>query len=128
MKLLSIFDQKTEPTRTIDIIKWWERKRILYNLIVGLSGLLILAIINLFGTSTIFLIPLILFYGLAANFFYTLGWMIEIGLREILNKEIGIRKIGPALLYIGIVISLMMNLIFGLLTAIYWDDSFPLQD
>lgn len=65
----------------LDRIQWWEKRRLLYNLIVGLVGLLAVIIImnqrNLgsFGDMLWFTaVP----YALFANVAYLAGWVLEI--------------------------------------------------
>ncbi|WP_051568400.1 hypothetical protein [Crocinitomix catalasitica] len=56
-------------------IAWWEKKRVLFNLFVGLTGVFAMTlVITTFGI--IDLIDLI-FYGIAANIFYCLGFVLE---------------------------------------------------
>ena len=35
-----MFDSRTESLEPFEIIKWWEKRRLPYNLIVGATGLL----------------------------------------------------------------------------------------
>jgi hypothetical protein len=127
MNLLSIFDQKTEPRQTTEIIKWWEKKRLLYNLIVGSTGLILLLIINLFVTSTFFLMPHILLYGFGRQCFLHIRLVGRNRIKRNIERR-GTSEGRSCLALHRAYYFMMMNLIFGLLTVFYWDDSFPVQD
>jgi hypothetical protein len=70
----------SEVKTSIDMIlksalKWWEKKRILFNVFVAASG-----IIPLFLYAKSFDLEeliLIVFYGLVVNVFYSLGFLLE---------------------------------------------------
>jgi hypothetical protein len=74
--------------RPWDAIAWWELRRIPYNLVVGAVGLATILFIGWFAShldlrDTDVLNPLgfilaIVAYGIAANVFYTLGWISEL--------------------------------------------------
>lgn len=128
MNLIRLFDQKEEPKNWIQTLKWWEKKRILYNLIIGITGLFILFATNLPHQGVFFLFPLAFLYGLGANLFYTFGWIIEVGLRKLLGQDDRLKKIGPILLFLGTILSLMLNLLCGILVIIFWVASLPYYD
>ena len=72
-----------------DAIAWWELRRVPFNVVVGLTGLVGIAII--IGVGGLLVVkpgedvvePVLLYvvvpaYALAANVFYTLGWASEL--------------------------------------------------
>jgi len=60
-----------------ETIFWWEKKRIIFNIVVGLSGLLSLIVVSpyFFGIKEIIGI---LIWAILANIFYSSGILIEI--------------------------------------------------
>ncbi|CAA6799067.1 MAG: Unknown protein [uncultured Aureispira sp.] len=68
----------------LDLIQWWEKRRVLYNIIVGLTGLLALLKITGGGADAHFydiLLFVALPYGLFANIAYLTGWVMDLLLR-----------------------------------------------
>lgn len=90
---------RSEPAETPgDVIGWWEARRIPFNLVVGIVGLLsciafgvvvlgayLLFDIDLFPEPfSIFAVPL---YGFLANMCYTGGWIAELVVRKFWPRE-----------------------------------------
>ncbi|MBJ6367517.1 hypothetical protein [Snuella sedimenti] len=75
-------------------IKWWESKRWIYNVLVGLFG--IVTIFNVLAESPYqwtFEDTLgIIIWGIGANIFYSLGTLFELFDWYYLNSKIGIKK------------------------------------
>ncbi len=111
----------TGKRSVLQIILWWELRRILYNLVVGFTGLLGLvlsdfAIIKFIiengddppgiGPVTVFLM----------NVSYTAGWVVEVTFRRAHDDTPA--WVGPLLFKIGLVFSmvlvLMPSLVLGL--------------
>jgi hypothetical protein len=69
--------KKIEWNLLNETIVWWEKQRIIFNIVVGISGLLSLIIISpsYFGITEIIGI---LFWGIIANILYSSGILIEI--------------------------------------------------
>lgn len=71
------------PRRTVGaLLRWWESRRLLYNVVVGVTGLLSLAVVATFASlppAAHFRIGWqpIAAYALMANLCYSLGWLIE---------------------------------------------------
>jgi len=99
MKFLDKFLQlKNKERKWFQIIIWWEIRRILYNIIILIAGILSIIIILLAmilvdypsrvqikeGEDFIepFAIPMFL---ILSNIFYTLGWLIELFIKRSLN-------------------------------------------
>lgn len=98
-----------------EIVQWWERRRIPFNIAVGTSGLVSLTF--LYGLGSIgprfdhgdmgppFLA--VLAYGVAANIFYTGGWMAELMLRPFFGAQTG--TVGATLFRYGTAFSVILT-------------------
>jgi len=97
------------------VIHWWEARRPLFNLAVGLTGLFSISVVNLLGLippgaqSLGFPWGLVLVYGLAANLGYSLGPAADLWLRRILGDRA--TAVGPVLFRYGFVFSLGLTLL-----------------
>jgi hypothetical protein len=91
------------------VVSWWERRRPVYNLLVGLCGLPTLAVMGL-GLHAPFhlLVSGTLLYAFAANACYTLGASAET-LALFLWKEKA-AHLGPVLLTLGTTFSVLLTL------------------
>ncbi len=108
-------DVVTAPTTT-QTIAWWESRRPAYNLAVGATGLLSLALTNLFcwlppHSSPLpwqadVIVPVI--YGVLANVFYTFGSAAELGVRKWLGDDMS--PVGPAIFRYGFAFSLGLTM------------------
>ncbi|MDX2304761.1 MAG: hypothetical protein NW226_18265 [Microscillaceae bacterium] len=69
-----------EYSDTMELVRWWEKHRIHFNILVGLSGILGLWVYRTY--NLIYYYPEILLemviYGILANICYTMGWALEI--------------------------------------------------
>lgn len=97
------------------IIAWWERRRLVFNLVVGATGAFTCSVIALIG-----LLPphphwfgpppiAIIGYALTANLCYTLGWVIE-GAAHTAWKD-GVQPTGPVLFRQGLIFSAGLTLL-----------------
>lgn len=74
--------------RPWDAIVWWEIRRIPYNVTLAILGLMTISAVLWIGShfaapgqdvlNPLGLIIVVVLYGLAANAFYTLGWISEL--------------------------------------------------
>ncbi len=106
-------------------IWWWEARRIPYNLVVGIAGVVSLMLfylfINLahglqFGEDLVE--PIALFAApIAINVCYTLGWITELLWRACGSRSL---TIGPALLKIGVCFSLIVISIPSVCWCVVW--------
>jgi len=81
MRLASVFRRSNASLTPSQIIRWWELRRLLFNLIVGVAGLLtcfICVLSDCLPDPPIFAVLGIVVYALAANLCYTFGWVAEI--------------------------------------------------
>lgn len=105
-----------QDQRILEMVRWWEIRRIPYNIIVGLSGLLSsFAILSQHPSIkwTEILWYAALPYGLFANVAYLAGWVIEILIFYYFNGKLN-TSIRNTLLILGTIISIFPFLL-GLL-------------
>ncbi len=103
-----------EPRGSLSIVAWWESRRILFNLIVGVCGLPTLAIVYLTGlvSSFGFLFWGTIEYGLLANVCFTAGWICELIARSWWQERA--KFLGPILFSLGMIFSVLLTLGSGL--------------
>ena len=115
-KLVEWLFETPAPTPTsLSVILWWEKRRVTYNAIIGIYGLVSLVLVHvLAGWSgkldpgedavepllVIFVVPILI------NLFYTAGWVVELSVR-FLGPDHNL-ILGPALLKLGIAFSFLM--------------------
>ena len=104
----------------ITLLAWWERRRPAYNLIVGVTGLVTVATIEIISAltpSVTFHVPLVavLVYGVAANVCYSLGFALETTFEWLWGNEVA--PVGPVLFRQGLLFSVGLTL---LPIAIVW--------
>ena len=113
---------------TLQVIRWWELRRLLYNavlFVIGVSAImgmewLMTKVIPL-GADAVEPMVLVLgtvLYGLTANLCYTLGWVIELrGRRK--NPEAA-RLLGRRMFRAGLVFSCILTTLPFWLACLYW--------
>jgi hypothetical protein len=121
-QFISVPERRRTPW---EIIAWWELRRLPYNLVVGLAGMLGLLLFIWLGKvppalvpePTVEPLPVILF-GAGANFFYTAGWVTELSARGLWPDRAA--KLGPQLLFTGSLLSVMLALFPALAAFVAW--------
>jgi hypothetical protein len=108
------FSRPSKPLSRLQIVAWWEARRVPYNLIVGSIGVVSLLLFSLFiglthelkpGEDAIE--PMALFVApIAVNICYTAGWIVELISDAIRRK--GSSPIGPLLLKLGVGLSVFI--------------------
>ena len=98
----------------MQLFGWWESRRPIYNLIVGVAGLVTLASFQVISwlpphLGLHFPWPLIIVYGLCANACYTFGYAIEALLERMWGDEVS--PVGPTLFRHGLVFSVGLTLL-----------------
>jgi hypothetical protein len=112
------------PRSRWSILRWWESRRLLFNLSVGSVGLLSLGTVMLLARLAAhpgsFPVPWVgmLVYGVLANLFYTLGSVGDLVLRRVLGDRAA--AVGPVLFRYGFVFSLGLTLLPIPVAAIGW--------
>ena len=108
-------------------LRWWESRRLLFNRVVGATGLVTLASVSVFfmlGPPSMGEFPLLgmvalsAVYGIAANACYTLGWVAELAARAVWGRQAP--DLGPLLFRQGLIFSVGLTLLPVLLIAMIW--------
>lgn len=119
--------EETSDGKIVALVKWWERKRIIYNILVGITGLLGLYLFwrQVILSEPVFVISGVICYGIAANCCYFLGWMIEVLLITFFPRLAanGLEKKGRVILFlIGVIFSVFLTFalsLFSLMIAAF---------
>ena len=108
-----LFSPLYGPQSAWDVLRWWERRRPFYNLLVGSAGLLtvLVAQIQRLVAPAFEGPPLafILVYALAANLFYSLGAPIHLLLCGTLKPSAG--PVAQAVFRYGLAFSIGLTLL-----------------
>ncbi len=119
-----LFPAPAEVRSTASIFRWWESRRLTYNLIVGGTGLVTLALLKFIAlmppmsmNMPVFW-PGIVAYGLFANLCYSLGFVTEAAMQRAWHEETP--RVGPALFRQGLVFSVGLTLFPVALMSIGW--------
>lgn len=114
------------PRRAGAILKWWEKRRLPYNLAVGATGLFTLGYTWVLGSlffpsgatdaGAFLILPLV--YGALANLCYSLGPIAEIAIEKVFRGRV--LPTGPGLFRIGLTFSIGLTLFPALLMTIVW--------
>jgi hypothetical protein len=113
MTLTKLLFEPTLIRSPLRVVQWWESRRLAYNAVVGGAGIFTLMYANAlsllvrhewFGGPW----QLVVAYGVAANLFYTLGWVVENVAERWLGRPV--YGLGPALFRHGLVFSAGLTL------------------
>jgi hypothetical protein len=122
MKILDVFLKvKTENRNIFQIILWWELRRILYNAIVLIAGIISINIMLIVSKGKVELQPgedfiepfMIIFFGFVCNMCYTLGWFTEICKKKSLTY-------GPKMFKRGLYFTLFWVFLPSIIWIILW--------
>ena len=124
-----IFKEPTSPKTIFRIIVWWELRRIPYNIFIGITGFIGLALFYYFADVSGAIKPgedlieplLLLISPILVNLAYTGGWVGEIVLLRMWGEKA--TNIAPLLLKLGVTISLFVVLF----PAMVWGVALLLQ-
>ncbi|MEW6026642.1 MAG: hypothetical protein AB1599_05050 [Planctomycetota bacterium] len=124
MLISKIFKRDKPLERVGQIIGWWEWRRILFNIVVGLIGILncVLMVVILLNDTAATLRPapgplfftlpvyvmIIFVYGVMANICYTSGWIVEIIALKV--WKVKTQRFGEILFIAGLVFSIILTL------------------
>lgn len=98
------------------ILKWWERRRLPYNLIVGASGVATLAVnalVHGVPGGPLGVLGPIVFVGVLANIAYTLGSVTEITAEKIWGGKV--LPVGPVLFRQGVLFSVGLTFVLPMI-------------
>ena len=122
--LYPVPDLRRTPLSTL---RWWESRRLLFNKVVGATGLVTLAGVSVFfvlgpgtmgGLSLLPMLAVSAAYGIAANVCYSLGWLAELAARAVWGRRAP--DLGPLLFRQGLIFSVGLTLFPVLLAAMLW--------
>ena len=119
-----LYPLPTSERTASQLLKWWERRRLPYNLAVGAAGLTSLAVVDLLGMLPPhphpFQVPVvgIVVYGVLANVCFTGGWLIDSALALAWKDEV--RPAGPALFRQGLIFSVGLTLLPIVVATVDW--------
>jgi hypothetical protein len=116
------FSRPENLTGWVAVVKWWELRPPIYNVIVGACGILTTTIVLLIAgvASDIYHEPLglpdppiffifgIIAYGIAANVCYAGGWVTELLVKWIWRERSG--AFGEISFFLGILLSVLLTL------------------
>jgi hypothetical protein len=113
MTLTRLLFEPTLIRSPLRVVYWWESRRPVYNAVVGATGvgtLIYAQAVSMLARGEWIPVEwqLIVAYGVAANAFYTLGWVAEIAVERWLKRPL--YGLGPALFRHGLVFSLGLTL------------------
>lgn len=112
--------------RTVpSILGWWERRRLPYNIIVGVSGVLSIGLAVFLrwlppGGGFFGLPPWqpVVVFAVLANVFYTLGPTLEILVDKLWGRKV--LPIGPALYRMGLTFSVGLTFLPAMMMFVFW--------
>jgi hypothetical protein len=119
-----LFPAPTPVRSTGAILRWWESRRLTFNVIVGATGLVTLGALKLiaFLPPLSFDLPIfwpgVIAYGLFANLGYSLGFLAEAAMQRAWGDDTP--RVGPALFRQGLAFSVGLTLFPIALMGINW--------
>ncbi len=105
------------------IVRWWESRRLAYNVFVGGAGLVSLGVVNLI-TSLSSVPPIngqwiaVVVFGVMANVCYLLGHTVEVAVQKLWGEKL--LPVGPTLFRMGLTFSVGLALFQALVVSIFW--------
>lgn len=97
-----------EPRTLLSILLWWETRRIVYNLVVGMCGLPGVFLLLLANEPITLITFGAIFYGFMANVCYTVGAMSEVVARQWFGVKV--RDYAPVAFSLGTAFSIALTL------------------
>ena len=120
-----LFPAPAELRSTPAIFRWWESRRLTFNVIIGATGLVTLTAVKLIAllppistSMPVFFWPGIVAYGLFANLCYSLGFVTEAAMQRAWHQETP--RVGPYLFRQGLIFSVGLTLFPIALMGIGW--------
>ena len=118
-----LFPPADERRTTLSIMRWWESRRLMFNAIVGGTGVFTLVVISLIALIPPSMkVPLdwrpVVLYGGLANVCYTFGGAIEAAAQRFWGDKCP--RFGPALFRQGLAFSVGLTLLPILLMSFTW--------
>jgi len=106
-----------EPRGALSVILWWESRRALFNIVVGVCGLPTIAFLYYAGLAkSSFLLLGTVEYGFLANVCFTFGWICELVARSWWQERA--KHLGPIFFSLGFAFSVLLTIGAGILTIL----------
>jgi hypothetical protein len=117
-----LFSRRAEEISTFEVIKWWEMRRVPYNLLVGAAGIftcIMTVIVATIASETIgeplglpdppiLAVFAVIAYAVGANICFTGGWIAEILVKKFWREKAG--AFGQAAFAVGVAFSVLITL------------------
>ncbi len=106
------------------LLRWWESRRLTYNVAVGGAGLVTLGCLALFSVvppglpGPVFVWRGVVVYAVLANLGYSLGWAAEVAMRALWREKAP--DAGPALFRQGLSFAIGLTLLPIPLMGLGW--------
>ncbi len=108
----------------LSLLVWWESRRLLYNAVVGATGVFSLGMVVFFG-----LLPPrpahfaglwmpVVAYALLANLCYSSGWLLELSATRLWGRAAP--EVGPLLFRQGLIFSVGLTLLPIVMAVLSW--------
>jgi hypothetical protein len=110
------------------VIGWWEARRVPYNLIVGIAGILSSVVIVVVGLGNYFFFRgdfpapegltlfAVIFYAIAANLCFAGGWLVELIIRKAWPQEAD--RFATLIFSLGLIFSVLLTLTPAILVGV----------
>ena len=120
-EVIDNFEEKASNDVVLkNALKWWEKKRIWFNIFVAASG--IIPLILYAKSFNLEELILIVFYGLVVNVFYSLGFLLEAFNEYYFKQRFCIEKFRYPFLIFGILMSSGLTFIWALIALNFLKD------
>ena len=112
------------PRSNWSVVRWWEARRLVFNLWVGGAGLVSLGLVTILSRLPPHPVGMrvpwqvVVGYGVLANVFYSLGPVADVALRRMLGERA--TPVGPVLFRYGFVFSVGLTLLPVAVAGLSW--------
>ncbi|GAB5556878.1 MAG: hypothetical protein SchgKO_10910 [Schleiferiaceae bacterium] len=116
-KSAEILDEELMPETALGFpepVVWWESKRILFNVLVGISGLVL--VIPNFNKMDASLFMGLVIYGVFANILYCAGFSVELLASFYSKNTLSLRGMRRLLFFLGTAATCVVTLSLAMLT------------
>jgi hypothetical protein len=107
-----IFTEKLENSLAA-AFSWWEKRRMAFNLTVGLAGLFSFVLVGRFYIHDF---GVIIIYGVIANLFYCLGFYTEVVVKHYFKGRFDFSERRHSLFTLGLLVSIGITVLMGVIS------------
>jgi hypothetical protein len=113
------FDTVYFPRTPWAVVRWWESRRLVYNLAVGAAGLVTLTVVGLAGLLPPLgaVVVIVAVYGVLANLCYSAGPLFDLLARRLGGP--GYAPVGPTLFRYGFVFAIGLTLFPAMIATLF---------